>query len=79
MSRVKILLEPGETELDVAHDLQKALEFQTSGQSHDEEAFDDPAMVDLANRLEQDHSRMYAAMMREILDAIDGEFSDGSI
>lgn len=79
MARVKILLEPGETELDAAHALQKALDFQSSGQAHDDEAFDDPAMVDLSQRLEQDHSRMYAAMIREVLEAIDGEFSDGSI
>lgn len=79
MSRVKILLEPGETELDAAHDLQKALEFQSSGAAHDDQAFDDPAMVDLAQRLESDHSKMYTNMMREILDVIDEEFSDGSI
>lgn len=78
MARVKILLEPGETELDAAHDLQKAFEFQSSGQAHDDESFDDPAMVDLAQRLEQEHSRMYAGMMREILDVIDGEYSDGT-
>lgn len=79
MSRVKILLEPGETELDAAHDLQKALEFQSTGQAHDEEAFEDPAMVDLSQRLATEHEKLYAKMMREILEVIDEEFSDGVI
>lgn len=79
MPRVKILLDPGETEIEAAEAIQKAFEFQSSGQAHDEEAFDDPAMVDLANRLEQDHAKMYAAMMREILEVVDAEYSDGSI
>lgn len=78
MPRVKILLEPGETELDADNALQKALEHQSSGGAHDDEAFDDPAMVDLSQRLEQDHSKMYSAMMREILEVIDEEFTDGT-
>lgn len=79
MSKVKILLEPGETQLDADHALQKALEFHSGGSAHDQEAFDDPAMVDLANRVEQDHAKMYASMMREILDVIDEEYSDGTL
>lgn len=78
MPKVKILLEPGESQLDADHALQKALEHHSLGGAHDEEAFDDPAMVDLSQRLEQDHSKMYANMMREILGVIDEEFSDGS-
>lgn len=79
MPKVKILLEPGETQLDADNALQKALEFHSSGSAHDEEAFDDPAMVDLSQRLEQDHIKMYADMMREIIGAIDEEFSDGTL
>lgn len=78
MAKVKILLEDGETELDANHALQKALDFQSSGQAHDNEAFEDPAMVDLSQRLEQDHAKMYNEMMREILEVIDREFSDGN-
>lgn len=76
MSKVKILLEPGETQLDADHALQKALEHHSSGSAHDEEAFDDPAMVDLSQRLEQNHAKMYTGMMREILEVIDEEYSD---
>lgn len=76
MSKVKILLEPGETQLDADNALQKALEHHSTGAAHDEEAFDDPAMVDLAHRLEIDHAKMYANMMREILEVIDEEYTD---
>lgn len=80
MAKVKILLEPGESQLDAECALQKALEYHSSGSSHDEEAFDDPAMVDLSQRLENDHAKMYSEMMREILDVIDGEYSsDGDL
>lgn len=78
MAKVKILLEDGETELDAQHALQKALDFQSSGQAHDGEAFDDPAMVDLSQRLEQDHAKMYLELIREISDVLDQEFSDGN-
>ena len=79
MAKVKILLESGETQLDADHALQKALEHHSSGSAHDDEAFDDPAMVDLAARLELEHSKMYASMLREIMDVIDEEYSDGTL
>ena len=79
MAKVKILLEPGETQLDAHIALQKALDIQSSGTAHDDEAFDDPAMVDLAQRLEVEHQKMYAEMMREVLEVIDEEYSDGTL
>jgi hypothetical protein len=80
MAKVKILLEPGESQLDADHALQKALEHHSQGSAHDDESFDDPAMVDLAQRLESDHSKMYIEMMREILDVLDEEYSsDGNL
>lgn len=78
MANIKILLEPNETQLDADHALQKALEHHSSGGAHDDEAFDDPAMVDMAQRLEQLHSKIYADMIREIIEALDSEYSDGS-
>jgi hypothetical protein len=78
MAKVKIVLEPGETERDADEAIQKALEFHTSGEAHDGEAFDDPAMVHMAQRLEEIHSRIYTEMVREISDALDEEYSHGS-
>jgi len=77
MAKVKILLEPGETQLDADHALQKALELHSSGDIHQEDAFGDPAMHDLSQRLDHEHTKMYANMIREIIDALDAEYTDG--
>lgn len=77
--RVKIILEDGESELDAANSLQKALEFHSSGAAHDDESFDDPAMVDMARKMEEIHSRIYTDMIREINELLDEEYSNGSI
>lgn len=77
MARVKILLESGETELDADQALQKALDHHTGGGAHDEEAFDDPAMVHMAERLEDAHNRIYNDMIREISGVLDEGYSHG--
>lgn len=79
MAKVKILLEPGENELDADAAIQKALEFHSSGEAHSEEAFDDHAMVHMAQRLEQTHDKIYAEMIREIQEELDKEYSSGHI
>lgn len=76
MPKITVLLEHNEDELDADHALQKALEFHSSGDAHDQDAFDDPAMVDLSNRLEQTHSKIYGEMIREIIGVLDEEYSD---
>lgn len=78
MAKVKILLEPGETELDADAAIQKALEFHATGEAHSEETFDDPAMAHLIQRLEEAHSKVYSEMIREISEVLDQEFSDGN-
>ena len=76
MPKVRIYLDPGETELDAAHALQKALDVQSSGAAHDEETFDDPAMNHVADRMEEIHARIYTDMLREISDVLDEEVSE---
>lgn len=78
MAKVKILLEPGETELDADIAIQKAFDYHSSGDAHIEEAFDDPAMVHTAQRLEEIHEKIYIEMIREITEQLDKEYSDGS-
>lgn len=78
MAKVKILLEPGESELDAAHAIQKALDFQSSGSAHDTEVFDDPAMVHMAQRMEEIHAKIYTEMVREITAVLDEEYTHGS-
>ncbi len=77
MAQVKILLEPGETELDADSSLQKALDFHSSGDAHLDDAFNDPAMAHLMKRLDSEHSQMYSDMIQEILEVLDQEYSDG--
>lgn len=78
MAKVKILLEPGETELDADAALQKALEFHSSGDAHSED-FDDPAMVHALQRMDAEHAKIYAEMIREVGDLLDKEYADGSV
>lgn len=77
MAKVKILLENGETPLDADHALQKALELHTTGEIHDAQAFDDPAMVHVVQRMDDIHTKIYAEMIREITDVLDEEYSHG--
>lgn len=78
MAKVKIILEKGEDQLDADYALQKALELHTSGNIHQGELFDDPAMVHAAQRMEEIHARIYNEMIREINEVLDQEFSDGN-
>lgn len=75
--RVKIVLEPGESQIEADNALQKALEHHSSGDAHDDQPFEDPAMVDLSQRVEIAHNVMYSNMIREIVEVIDKEYSDG--
>jgi hypothetical protein len=75
--KVKILLEQGETIADADQALFKALSHHASGDAHDGEAFEDPAMVHLSQRLEEMHANMYVAMTREIEAVLDEEYSHG--
>jgi len=75
--KVKVFLESGETQLDADYALQKALELHSSGEVHDEQIFDDPAMLHVAERMESIHNKIYADMIREINDVLDEEYSHG--
>ena len=76
MAKIKILLEPGETEIDADAAIHKAMEFHANGDVHDEEAFDDPAMVHMAQRMEELHTKAYDAMIREIIETLNKEYSE---
>lgn len=78
MAKVKIILEKGEDQLDADYALQKALELHTTGEIHQGEHFEDPAMVHAAQRAEEIHDRIYKDMIREINELLDQEYSDGN-
>jgi len=78
MAKVKILLEKGEDQLDADNALLKALELHTSGEIHQGEVFDDPAMLHVAQRAEEIHGKIYSDMIREINEVLDEEYSDGN-
>lgn len=79
MAKIKVILEPGETELDADIALHKALEYHSSGDVHDGEAFDDPAMIHMAQRMDEIHTKIYNEMVREIIEELDKEYSDGRV
>jgi hypothetical protein len=73
MAKVKIILEKGEQLHKVESDLLKALTSQAQGDLSSEE-FTDPAMIDVANTLEQKHKQIYSDMINEICDTLDGDY-----
>lgn len=74
MANIKIILEDGETELDAHVALEKAINFHNSGEVHLTESFDDPAMIDLSQKMEDIHKNIYTDMIREINDELDKEY-----
>lgn len=65
MAKVKIILNKGESILKVNNDLRKALEYQEKGDAH-KEAFEDPAIKDLYERLLKSHQEMFEKMLQEV-------------
>jgi hypothetical protein len=65
MSKVKIILEKGETIEQVQEELIKAFSIQASGTMH-QPKFDDPAMDDLYKKILQKYKSTTAIMLKEI-------------
>jgi hypothetical protein len=74
MAKVKIYLEPGETQRDVEEVLNKAFEHQAQGGVHSEQTFDDPAMVDTVQRMESTFKKIHQDMINEINEALDQDY-----
>lgn len=74
MAKVNIILEKHETIEEAQEMLKKALELQ---ETHSEEAFDDPAMVDVENYLMREHAKIYAEMIAEINETLGEDYLDG--
>lgn len=77
MADVKIILQKGETPEQAEELIFKAFEAQRTGEMHKEE-FNDPAMVDLINRMQMLHEAEYELMMQEIAQVIDEEHHNGN-
>jgi hypothetical protein len=73
MAKIKIILEKGETEREAEDALLKAITSHNSGEVHTE-GFDDPAMNDVTNRMEEIHNKIYQEMLEEINEALDSEY-----
>ena len=74
MAKIKVILEAHETPADADEALLKALNHHSSGDAHDEEAFEDPAMIDATNILKAQYDALYADMLSEIFDELDKEY-----
>ena len=74
MTKVKVIVEKGES-LDQAEEkLYKALNSQRTGDFHTEE-HDDPAMRSLVLKMKDAHAEIYAEMMQEIFEELDKEYN----
>ena len=74
MARVKILLDKNETLDEVDSLLLKAMDLHTSGDVHDDEMFEDPAMADVNQRMNDIQKRIYDEMIEEIIMELDSEY-----
>ena len=75
MGRIKIFVEDGETVEEVESNLVKAISHQISGDVHESESFDDPAMKSVAEKMIKAHSEMYKNMLQEIFQELEKEHS----
>lgn len=76
MTRVKIIVEKGETPDEAEEKLYKAMNSHRTGDLHTED-FSDPAMKDLVQQMQKKHEDLYIDMMRDIMDLLDEEYSNG--
>lgn len=74
MAKVKIILEKGETQHDAEQALVKALNHHSSGDVHSSHSFQDAAMVDTANRMEEIYKKIHQDMIQEIGEALDEDY-----
>lgn len=66
MSKVKIFLGKNETIEEAELDLFKALNHHVSGEVHQSDSFDEPAIKSAADQLEIIHQEIYKEMIDEI-------------
>lgn len=76
--KVQVLLPKDVDEFEADNFLFKALNQQVNGDAH-RESFDDPAMLDMAQRMEAIHDKIYAEMIQEINATLDEDYTqDGN-
>lgn len=79
MAKVKIFLDEGETLQDAEDSLLKAMVHHNSGEIHSSHSFQDPAMVQVANKMEDVGAKIYQEMLAEIFETLDKDYSsDGN-
>jgi hypothetical protein len=72
--KISVVLPKGTDEIEGQNALYKASNHHVSGDVHDEQAFDDPAMADLQERLVKEHQDMYKLMLAEIFKALESDY-----
>lgn len=76
MAKVKIFLDKEESLRDAEDQIFKALNHHASGDVHSQDSFEDPAMVSVSNKMEQEYKRIAQDMMREISEALDEDYKN---
>lgn len=75
MAKIKIFVDKDETKKEAEDMLFKALNLHRSGDAHDSDEFDDPAMDDMFGRISKKHKDIFADMMQEVMAALDEEYN----
>lgn len=71
---IKIIIPKDLDILEADEVIYKALSMQTKGDTHLKESFEDPAMVDVSERLLSEHKKVYKEMISEIIEALESEY-----
>jgi hypothetical protein len=74
MAKVKIILDKDETQHEAEQALTKALNHHSSGDVHSSHAFQDPAMADVAKKMEDTFKKINQEMLQEISDVLDQDY-----
>lgn len=74
MAKVKIFLDKDETIEDAENQLQKALEFHSSGKAHVDDEFDDAAVEHTLEYMVKKHDEIYSDILDEIIQMLNEEY-----
>lgn len=74
MKKIKIIAPKGMTAADIEEYLESAVELKKSEKVHMTESFEDPAMIDLSERVIAEFTKQYDEMLTEISAVLEKEY-----
>jgi hypothetical protein len=79
MSKIKIILDKDESLEEAELDIIKAFSHQRSGDVHENESFQDPAMIDIFDQMKILHQDIYDQLIKDVCKALDEDYTNGNV